>query len=63
MHIGMTEAMVKIGDEIWTVPVHYNFLVAINVNTGVTRYICQMTEQKDERLYAEIVNYNNKKLF
>ncbi len=63
MHIGMTEAMVKIGDEIWTVPVHYNFLVAINVNTGVTRYICQMTEQQDERLYVKILNYENKKLF
>ncbi len=63
MHIGMTEAMVKIGEEIWTVPVHYNFLVAINVNTGATRYICQITEKKSERLYSEIVNYKNEKLF
>lgn len=59
----MIEAMVLINDEIWTVPVHHNFLVAINVHTGMTRYICQVSEEAQERLYGDIVNFNNEKLF
>lgn len=63
LHIGMTEAMIFIEDEIWTVPVKSNVLIAINVKTGTTRFVAKISDSNKERLYSDIVRYDDKLYF
>ena len=63
LHIGMTEAMIFIEDEIWTVPAKSNVLLAINVKNGKTRYIAKISDSKKYRLYSDIVRYDDNLYF
>ncbi len=63
IHFGHTEAMIIIENEIWTIPVESNNLIAVNIETGETSLIMTLPGIGQKRLYSKIIRYNNTLFF